>query len=145
MSTEELTKTSSPSARSPRHSTSVRAYKAAIIPTAENGCPDSSIMTMSRLLSKSATRAASTASQSQTTKAAGDISSVFPSLRPDYKPEPLPPRFQDLKWDLFKKNEKAIRQSWERLLPSLEEEVKKIKAKGSDVSIVDLRQYSRGN
>lgn len=100
---------------------------------------------MSRLLSKSATRAASTASQSQTTKAAGDISSVFPSLRPDYKPEPLPPRFQDLKWDLFKKNEKAIRQSWERLLPSLEEEVKKIKAKGSDVSIVDLRQYSRRN
>lgn len=101
-------------------------------------------MTMSRLLSKSATRAASTASQSQT-KTAGDISSVFPSLRPDYKPEPLPPRFQDLKWDLFKKNEKAIRQSWERLLPSLEEEVKKIKAKGSDVSMVDLRQYSRRN
>lgn len=91
-------------------------------------------MTMSKFLSKSAVRAASTASQ--TTKAAGDISSVFPSLRPDYNPEPLPPRFKDLKQSLFEKNEKAIRQSWERLLPSLEEEVQKIKAKGSDVCFV---------
>ena len=67
------------------------------------------------------------------TKAAGDISSVFPSLRPDYKPEPLPPRFKDLKETLFQKNEKALKDSWERLLPSMEEEVQKIKAKGSDV------------
>ena len=91
-------------------------------------------MAMSRLLSKSAVRAASTASpSSQMTKAAGDISSVFPSLRPDYKPEPLPPRFKDLKETLFQKNEKALKDSWERLLPSMEEEVQKIKAKGSDV------------
>lgn len=86
---------------------------------------------MARNLTKTATRAASTSSQ--TTKAAGDISSVFPSLRPDYQPEPLPPRFKDLKARLFEKNEDALKRSWERLLPSLEEEVQKIKAKGSDV------------
>lgn len=88
---------------------------------------------MSRLLSRSAVRAASTSAQ--TTKAAGDISSVFPSLRPDYKPEPLPPRFKDLKSQYFEKNEEVLKQSWKRLLPSLEEEVDKIKSKGSDVCL----------
>lgn len=89
-------------------------------------------MAMSNL-PKSAARAASTASpSSQMTKAAGDISSVFPSLNPDYKPEPLPSRFKDLKSSLFQQNEKAIRDSWERLLPSLDHEVQKIKTKGSD-------------
>ncbi|RAL12733.1 DUF1479 domain-containing protein [Aspergillus homomorphus CBS 101889] len=72
--------------------------------------------------------------------AAGDISSVFPSLRPDYKPEPLPPRFRDLKLQYTQKNGDALKQSWERLLPSLEEEVHKIKAKGSD--IIPSVQYS---
>ncbi|RAK98909.1 DUF1479 domain-containing protein [Aspergillus ibericus CBS 121593] len=67
------------------------------------------------------------------TKAAGDISSVFPSLRPDYKPEPLPSRFKDLKLRYFQENEEALKQSWKRLLPSLEEEVHKIKSKGSDI------------
>lgn len=86
---------------------------------------------MSKFISKSAVRAASTSAQ--TTKAAGDISSVFPSLRPDYKPEPLPARFQELKAKIFEKNKDAITKSWERLLPSLDEEVQKIKAKGSDV------------
>ncbi|CEJ60460.1 Putative DUF1479 domain protein (AFU_orthologue; AFUA_5G09280) [Penicillium brasilianum] len=90
-------------------------------------------MTMSRLLSKAAVRAASTSTATQTTKAAGDISSVFPSLRPDYQPEPLPPRFRDLKRSLFEKNEKALTESWRRLLPSLEEEVDKIRTKGSDI------------
>ncbi|KAJ5995079.1 hypothetical protein N7481_002056 [Penicillium waksmanii] len=90
-------------------------------------------MAMSRHLSKTVARAASTSSAAQTTKAAGDISSVFPSLRPDYQPEPLPPRFRDLKTRLFEKNEKALTESWQRLLPSLEEEVDKIKTKGSDI------------
>lgn len=99
----------------------------------------SAIIAMSGLLSKSAVRAASTSiSSSQMTKAAGDISSVFPSLRPDYQPDPLPPRFKDLKASLFEQNEDALKQSWQRLLPSLEEEVQKIKAKGSDVCILDL-------
>lgn len=88
-------------------------------------------MSLSKFISRSAVRAASTSTQ--TTKAAGDISSVFPSLRPDYKPEPLPARFQDLKAQIFEKNKDAITKSWERLLPSLDEEVQKIKAKGSDV------------
>lgn len=93
-------------------------------------------MAMSRFLTKSAVRAASTSStSSQMTKAAGDISSVFPSLRPDYEPDPLPSRFKDLKASLFEKNQDALKQSWERLLPSLEEEVQKIKGKGSDVCV----------
>ncbi|XRM38417.1 hypothetical protein ABZX51_001836 [Aspergillus tubingensis] len=98
-------------------------------------------MSMSKFLSRTAARAASTStSASSMTKAAGDISSVFPSLRPDYKPEPLPPRFRDLKLKYFEKNEKALKESWERLLPSLEEEVHKIKTKGSD--IIPSVQYS---
>ncbi|KAJ5083264.1 Protein of unknown function DUF1479 [Penicillium angulare] len=88
---------------------------------------------MSRLLPKWTVRAASTSAATQTTKAAGDISSVFPSLRPDYQPEPLPPRFQELKEQLFKKNEKALKESWKRLLPSLENEVEKIRSQGSDI------------
>lgn len=87
----------------------------------------------SRLLTKTAARAASTSTSGQTTKAAGDISSVFPSLRPDYQPEPLPPRFKDLKAKFFDKNADALKQSWKRLLPSLQEEVETIKSKGSDV------------
>lgn len=89
------------------------------------------IMLASKFLSKPAFRAASTSCQ--TTKAAGDISSVFPSLRPDYKPEPLPARFQDLKRNIFEKNKDALTRSWERLLSSLNEEVQKIKSQGSDV------------
>lgn len=98
-----------------------------------------------RYLSKSAIRAAST-SAAPTTKAAGDISSVFPSLQPGYQPEPLPSRFQELKQRLFEKNEKALRESWKRLLPSLEEEAEKIKSKGSDVSgsHEDLRPGTNG-
>ncbi|KAA8647030.1 hypothetical protein EYZ11_005277 [Aspergillus tanneri] len=80
------------------------------------------------------------------TKAAGDISSVFPSLRPDYKPEPLPPRFKDLKSEYFHRNEEALIQSWKRLLPSLEEEVDKIKSKGSDIiPSVNYRDIISGN
>ena len=49
-------------------------------------------------------------------------------------PEPLPPRFKDLKSEYFHKKEEALKNSWKRLLPSLEEEVGKIQSKGSDVS-----------
>jgi len=34
---------------------------------------------------------------------------------------------------LFQKNEEALKQSWKRLLRSLEEEVEKIRKRGSDV------------
>lgn len=94
---------------------------------------------MSRLLPTLTRRAASTSTAQ--TKAAGDISSVFPSLRPDYQPEPLPPRFQELKAQLFEKNEKALKESWKRLLPSLEAEVEKIQKKGSDVCDSSTKRY----
>ncbi|KAJ5495331.1 hypothetical protein N7539_000447 [Penicillium diatomitis] len=88
---------------------------------------------MSRVLSRAAVRAASTSTAGHTTKAAGDISSVFPSLQPDYQPEPLAPRFADLKRRLFAKNSAALTDSWYRLLSSLEREVHEIKTKGSDI------------
>lgn len=69
----------------------------------------------------------------QSTKAAGDISSVFPSLS-GKAAEPLPPRFQALKSQLSAGREKDLTDSWWRLLDSLRDEVKKIKALGSDVS-----------
>ncbi|KAL2846445.1 hypothetical protein BJY01DRAFT_234590 [Aspergillus pseudoustus] len=90
-------------------------------------------MSLPKILTRSSIRTASTSSSAQLTKAAGDISSVFPSLRKDYKPEPLPPRFKDLKERIFQENEQALKRSWERLLPSLEEEVQKIRSKGSDI------------
>ena len=77
-------------------------------------------------------RNVSTATTS-TTKAAGDISSVFPSLSGKAS-EPLPPRFQALKTQLSTGREKEVTDSWFRLLESLREEVRKTKALGSDVS-----------
>ncbi|EAS31204.3 uncharacterized protein CIMG_06683 [Coccidioides immitis RS] len=76
-------------------------------------------------------RAASTAAQP--TKAAGDISSVFPSLRPDYKPEALDVRFQELKQNLFEQNPQPLMQSWSRLLSSLQNEIVEIRANGNKV------------
>ncbi len=75
-------------------------------------------------------RAASTAKQS--TRPAGDISSVFPSLS-GKKAGTLPRRFADLKLNYLKQNRDAIQQSWARLLPSLYEEVEMVKSKGSSV------------
>ncbi|QGA17203.1 hypothetical protein EYB26_004873 [Talaromyces marneffei] len=74
-------------------------------------------------------RQASTVAPSST-KAAGDISSVFPSLS-GKAPEPLPPRFQTLKTQLSTGRQKDLTESWLRLLDSLREEVDKIKALGS--------------
>ena len=102
-------------------------------------------MSISKLLTRSTARAVSTSTSAQLTKAAGDISSVFPSLRPDYKPEPLPPRFKDLKERIFRRNEDALKKSWERLLPSLEEEVDKIKAKKSGVRMITIDEYLKTN
>lgn len=68
------------------------------------------------------------------TKAEGDISSVFPSLS-GKAPEPLPVRFKELKSQLVRGREKEIAGSWFRLLSSLQEEIRKIKQLGSDVTI----------
>ena len=68
-------------------------------------------------------------------KPTGDISSVFPSLS-GKKPEPLPDRFRDLKLQRIQGREDALKQSWVRLLASLKDEIKEIKARGTEVSIV---------
>lgn len=85
-------------------------------------------------------RNASTASTTST-KAAGDISSVFPSLS-GKAPEPLPPRFRDLKAQLSAGREKGLTDSWVRLLESLGKEVEKIKALGSKVNHYQHGKYS---
>ncbi|KAF7502225.1 hypothetical protein GJ744_006430 [Endocarpon pusillum] len=75
-------------------------------------------------------RAASTATKS--TRPAGDISSVFPSLSGE-KAETLPQRFADLKLNYLNRNQDAIQQSWTRLLASLHEEVAMVKSNGSSL------------
>lgn len=94
-------------------------------------------MALSRHLSRPAVRcmATATTSASTLTKPVGDISSVFPSLRPDSKPEPLPPRFRDLKLSLFNRNAQALEDSWQRLIPRLKEEVERIQELGTNVRI----------
>ncbi|KIX10447.1 uncharacterized protein Z518_01530 [Rhinocladiella mackenziei CBS 650.93] len=69
---------------------------------------------------------------SSLTKEAGDISSVFPSLS-GKKPDPLPPRFSDLKKSLIKGNEDAVTASWHRLLSSLKKEIGEIRSEGSNI------------
>ncbi len=75
----------------------------------------------------------STSTAPVTAKAVGDISAVFPSLSGN-PPEPLPPRFQALKAQLASGRQKELFESWSRLLASLQEEIKKIKTLGSNVS-----------
>ena len=64
-------------------------------------------------------------------KAAGDISSVFPSLKADAASTPLPPRFTDLKKRLIQGHEDRLRESWHRLLGDLREETDVIRELGS--------------
>jgi Protein of unknown function (DUF1479) len=88
------------------------------------------MMASKRVAASVLQRAASTATQHN--RPAGDISSVFPSLS-GRKAEALPRRFADLKSHYLKQNRDAIQESWARLLPSLQEEVEAVKAKGSSV------------
>lgn len=86
-----------------------------------------------RVLSANVIRSLTT--QSSTTsspKAAGDISSVFPSLS-GVVSEPLPARFADLKARLIHGYEDRVRASWERLLSDLREETEIIRALGPSV------------
>ncbi|KAK5289664.1 hypothetical protein LTR99_001630 [Exophiala xenobiotica] len=78
------------------------------------------------------------------TKEAGDISSVFPSLS-GKKPDPLPPRFSDLKRSLIKGNEEALTESWHRLLASLKTEIEEIRSEGSNViPSIDYQDVAAG-
>ena len=72
------------------------------------------------------------ATTTQSSKPAGDISSVFPSLS-GAASQPLPPRFTDLKRRLIKGHEEKVRHSWNRLLADLREETEIIKAVGSKI------------
>lgn len=78
------------------------------------------------------TRCLATVSITNNTKAAGDISSVFPSLS-GTKSQPLPSRFAELKARLIRGNEEQLTQSWQRLLESLQGETETIKASGSEI------------
>lgn len=66
-------------------------------------------------------------------KAAGDISSVFPSLKPDATSPPLPPRFAELKRRLIQGHEDRVQESWHRLLAELRDEIAVIQATGSSI------------
>ena len=68
----------------------------------------------------------------QSSKAAGDISSVFPSLS-GTTASTLPPRFVSLKERLVRGHEDAVQESWHRLLVELQEETEVIRATGSSV------------
>ena len=77
-------------------------------------------------------RRRTTSTQAHPSKAAGDISSVFPSLS-GVDSSPLPPRFADLKRRLIHGHEDRVRDSWHRLLADLRKEIEVIKALGSKV------------
>ncbi len=66
-------------------------------------------------------------------KPAGDISSVFPSLKPGAITPPLPTRFADLKKRLLQGHEDQLQESWHRLLATLREETNIIRTTGSTV------------
>ena len=69
-------------------------------------------------------------STTPSSKSAGDISSVFPSLSDNVAP-PLSPRFAALKARLIAGHEDRLQASWHELLESLEREKKIIRARGS--------------
>lgn len=67
-----------------------------------------------------------------TQKAAGDISSVFPSLS-GVAPTPLPPRFAALKNRFLKGRENELQAAWERLVIELRKEIDEVRGLGSKV------------
>ena len=94
------------------------------------------LSTLSKLHSRTAVsrhlvpqlRTASTQAQ----KRAGDISDAFASLSgQDFKP--LSPEYADLKQRLIRGHENQVRESWERLLRDLREEIPLILELGSKV------------
>lgn len=77
-----------------------------------------------------ATQLRTAATQAQ--KRAGDISDAFASLSgQEFKP--LTPEYADLKGRLIKGRENEVRESWERLLQELREEIQLIVELGSKV------------
>jgi hypothetical protein len=68
----------------------------------------------------------------EASKRAGDISDAFVSLS-GQKFEPLAPEYADLKGRLIHGHEDAVRESWERLLRDLREEIPHVVETGSKV------------
>ena len=75
------------------------------------------------------TTSATTPEKLSTSKAEGDISSVFSSLTGG-KLEPLPQRFAELKKGLIAGNEEAVQAAWDGLLPRLKREIDSIHSMG---------------
>lgn len=84
-----------------------------------------------------ATQLRTAATQAQ--KRAGDISDAFASLSgQEFKP--LTPKYADLKGRLIKGRENEVRESWERLLRELREEIPLIVELGSKViPVIDFQ------
>lgn len=77
-----------------------------------------------------------------TQKAAGDISSVFPSLS-GVAPAPLHPRFATLKSQYLNGKENELQASWERLVEQLRVEVEEVKELGSKVTPLLLLNFDQ--
>jgi hypothetical protein len=90
----------------------------------------SALRTIRSPLRRAAPQLRTAATQAQ--KRAGDISDAFASLLgQDFKP--LTPEYADLKARLIRGHESAVRESWERLLRYLREEIPLIVELGSKV------------
>ncbi|KAI5302478.1 hypothetical protein KEM56_000667 [Ascosphaera pollenicola] len=82
----------------------------------------------------------------QTGKASGNISSIFPSLQPGYKPKPLAPRFAELKKNVFDRNSDALIRGYGRLVESLEHEVQQLRVKGAEAfPSINYSDFVSGN
>ena len=79
-----------------------------------------------------ATTSTATEEKLSTSKAEGDISSVFSSLTGAKLP-PLPPRFAEVKKRLISGNEEAVQTAWDGLLPRLKREIECIHSMGPRV------------
>lgn len=87
---------------------------------------------------------AATAEKLSTSKAEGDISSVFSSLSGASRP-PLPQRFAELKKHLIAGHEEQVKAAWNDLLPRLRREIECIHSMGPRVvPTIDFKDVKKG-
>lgn len=80
-----------------------------------------------------------------TSKAEGDISSVFSSLSGAERP-PLPQRFAELKKNLITGHEEQVKAAWNDLLPRLKREIECIHSMGPRVvPTIDFEDVQKGS
>lgn len=88
---------------------------------------------------------AATAEKLSTSKAEGDISSVFSSLSGAERP-PLPQRFADLKKHLIAGHEEQVKAAWNELLLRLRREIDCIHSMGPRVvPTIDFKDVKKGS